>query len=52
MSQSNSQTLQTPERGCTFEKSYLQGSLLQEQDFLEESRYFRLTILFCFPKSK
>jgi len=34
MSQFNSQALQTPERGWTFEKSYLHGSPLQEQDFL------------------
>ena len=40
-----SRALQTPERGWTLKKSYLHGSSLQEQDYFEESKYFRLTIL-------
>ena len=48
-----SRALQTPERRPTFEKAIsMDVHCMQEQKFAEESRYFRLTILFSFRESK
>ena len=47
-----SRVLQTPGRRPTFQKVISMDLHYKNKNFAEESRYFRLTILFCFCESK
>ena len=47
-----SRVLRTPERRPTFKKVISVDLHYENKNFAEESRYIRLTILFCFCESK